>query len=141
MNTPLFAVVLSCVGMPALLLGQTRASAADRPCVKSLELPTRGLLAAGAGSSGTVVATVLIAKDGSVQRLDLTGGNRVLQGEVRVAIGLSKFDSVCQGQNVEFIFAFTLEDPPTDAIIPPAVQFLPPNRFELTFRRLKPRVD
>jgi hypothetical protein len=141
MNTLLCAVVLGWFVIPAVLTGQTRIAAADHSCVKSLELPTRGLLAARAGTSGTVHATGRIGEDGQLDKLDLTDANRILQGEVRVAMNLSKFDARCKGQSVEFIFAFTLEGPATDYIIPPAVRFAPPNRFELTFRRVKPNVD
>jgi len=139
MNMPLCAVVLSWIIVPAVLPGQTRTSVGDYSCVRSLELPTRGLFAARAGTSGSVHVVVWIAKDGQVGKLDLTGANPILQAEVRVAMNLSKFDSRCEGQSLEFSFAFRLEAPPTDNIIPPAVQFIPPNRFELTFRRVKPQ--
>jgi hypothetical protein len=94
--------------------------------------------AARAGAPGEVYAVVRIGKDGQVDKLDLTGANQGLQAEVRVAMNLSKFDVRCEGESLRFIFAFTLEDPPTDNIVPPGVRFLPPNRFELIFRRVKP---
>ncbi len=86
-------------------------------------------------------AVVKINKNGQVGSLDLFGDNKALRAEVEVAINLSKFDARCGGRVVEFIFAFTLEDPPTDNIVPPAVRFSPPNRFELTFRKVKPNID
>jgi hypothetical protein len=141
MNMLLCVVVFAWFVTPAMLKGQTRTSTADHSCVKSLKLPTSGLFAARAGTSGTVHATIRIGEDGQLDKIDLTDGNRILQAEVRVAMNLSKFDVRCKGQSVEFIFAFTLEDPPIDNIVPPAVSFVPPNRFELTFRRVKPIVD
>jgi hypothetical protein len=113
----------------------------DLSCVTSLELPTHGLLAAAAAESGTVDAEFYLDADGQVSKLELRGGNPGLRGEVRVAIELSKFAARCKGRQLKFIFAFTLEDPPTDSILPPAVRFVPPNRFELTFRRVKPNYD
>ena len=47
----------------------------------------------------------------------------------------------CEDRTIEFVFAFKLEDPPTDHIVPAAVRFVPPNRFELVFRRIKPILD
>lgn len=82
-----------------------------------------------------------IGKKGQLSKLTLTGGNPGLRGEARVAMNLSRFAAKCQGRSLEFVFAFTLEDPPTDSIIPPGVRFVPPNRFELIFRRVKPIVD
>jgi hypothetical protein len=113
----------------------------DLSCVDSLELPTRGLLAAGAGSSGVVHAAAGIGKDGKLSNLRMDGGNRGLRGEVRVAMNLSKFAAKCRDRTIDFVFAFTLEDPPTDSIIPPGVSFVPPNRFELVFRKVKPSLD
>ena len=53
-------------------------------------------------------------------------------------MNLSQFAARCEDRTIEFVFAFKLEDPPTDHIVPPAVRFVPPNRFELIFRRIKP---
>ena len=119
----LFAVVLSWVAIAAVLSAQTKTLTADYSCVESLELPTRGLLASTAGTSGTVHAAVRIGKDGQINKLDLTGANRVLQAEVRVAMNLSKFAVQCEGKSLDFIFAFTLEDPATDHTIPPGRTF------------------
>lgn len=141
MNMPLCAALLSWVVVPALLTGQTQNSTADYSCTKSLELPTKGLFAAGAKTSGTIEAVVRISKDGLVDQLHLTGRDPDLQAEVRAVMSLSKFDSRCVGQSLKFVFAFTVEDPATDNIIPPRVQFMPPNRFQLTFRRVKPNFD
>jgi hypothetical protein len=129
------------IAIPQFLPAQERPGASDLSCVESLELPTRGLLAAGAGKSGTVTAAIHIGDGGQVDSVELTGDNNILKGEVRVAVNLSHFAPKCSGREFRVVFAFTLEDPPTDSIIPPAVKFVPPNRFELTFRRLKPIVD
>jgi hypothetical protein len=72
---------------------------------------------------------------------NLTGGNDALQAEVRVAVNLSRFKPECKGRKIEIVYVFTLQDPPTDTVIPPAVRFVPPNRFELTFRRVKPNPE
>ena len=124
-----------------LLQAQEPLVGPDLSCISSLELPTRGLLAAGAGTSGTVHAAAEIGKEGQLSKLRLTGGNPGLQGEVRVAMNLSQFAARCHDRTVECVFGFTLEDPPTDSIIPPGVRFVPPNRFELVFRRVKPSYD
>lgn len=115
--------------------------ASDLACAVSLELPTRGLLAAGAGSSGVVEATLRIGDGGQPAEVKLTGGNGALQGEVRVALGLSTFAKECKGRDIQLVYSFELQDPPTDAIIPPAVRFVWPNRFEVVFRRVKPNID
>jgi hypothetical protein len=65
----------------------------------------------------------------------------MLKGEVQVAMQLSRFASRCSGKEIKLVFMFTLTDPPVDSVLPPAVQFVPPNRFELTFRRLRANVD
>jgi hypothetical protein len=110
----------------------------DWSCVTSLELPTHGLIAARAGSSGTVNAHLRLGENGKVSELRLTGDSPALEGEVRVAIELSKFARRCKGRTIDLIFSFTLEDPPGDSIIPPRTRFFPPNRFDLVFRKLKP---
>ena len=125
----------------ALVRAQTPASGIDLACVTYLELPTRGLHAARAGSSGTVFAAGRIGKKGRLTLLQLRGGNRGLQGEVRVAMNLSQFAARCEDRTIKFVFAFKLEDPPTYNLIPPGVRFVPPNRFELIFRRLRPILD
>jgi hypothetical protein len=141
MSLRVLVVAISCTALTPVVRAQDPGSRFDFSCIDFLELPTRGLLAAGAGTSGTVRAVAKIGKKGQLSKLTLTGGNRGLQGEVRVAMNLSRFAGKCQGRSVEFVFAFTLEDPPTDSIIPPGVRFVPPNRFELIFRRVKPIVD
>lgn len=110
----------------------------DWSCVTSLELPTHGLIAARAGASGTVNAHLRLGKNGKVSELRLTGDSPALEGEVRVAIGLSRFAPRCKGRAIDLIFSFTLEDPLGDSIIPPRTRFFPPNRFDLVFRKLKP---
>jgi hypothetical protein len=110
-------------------------------CVQFLELPTRGLFAARAGDSGTVHASIQIGNDGGLSKLDLSGGNPGLQAEVRVAMNLSQFAEACKGSTVEFVFAFTLKDPPTDSIAPPGVRFIPPNRFEFVFLRVRKNLE
>lgn len=123
-----------------LLHGQGAANA-DLSCVDFLELPTRGVIAAAAGTSGVVRAVAHIGEQGRLSSLELDGGGTRLQGEVRVAINLSQFASKCHDRTVEFVFAFTLQGPPTDSILPPGVRFRPPNRFELVFRQLKPIIE
>jgi hypothetical protein len=124
-----------------VLHGQKPLSNVDLSCVDSLELPTRGLLAAGAGHSGVVHAVARIGNEGRLSSLRLEGGNPGLRGEVRVAMNLSRFATKCRDRTMEFVFAFTLEGPPNDSILPPGVRFVPPNRFELVFRQIKPNYD
>ena len=119
-------------------LGDEAAARVGLSCATSLELPTHGIMAAKAGTSGVVTAKIHIGEAGQVSDLQLSSDNRYLEGEVRVAIDLSKFAARCKRRVLELIFSFTLQDPPTDSIVPPAVRFLPPNRFELIFRRVKP---
>ena len=134
-------LLFSGIAFTVPLSGQTRIAPSDFSCVESLELPTRGLLAAGAGKSGTVSAIVHIGDGGHVEKLELVGDNKILNAEVRVAMNLSQFTAKCSGRQFGLVFEFVLEDPPTNTLIPPAVRFLPPDRFALTFRRLKPIVD
>ena len=137
MRGAILAAALSVTTVPML---QGQKPSRDLSCVTSLELPTRGLLAA-AGESGVVNAVIQIGTDGRLSHLELIGGNRLLRGEVRVAMNLSKFAAGCDGRTIEFVFAFTIASPPADSIRPPGVRFLPPNRFELVFQRVKPIYD
>ena len=134
-------VVLLVVCASSAALAQDAATTTDLSCVTSLKLPTHGFLAARAGTSGVVTAKIHIGDAGRVAELRFVSDNRYLQGEVQVAIELSTFAAQCDGRVLELVFSFTLEDPPADTIIPPAVQFLPPNRFALIFRRVKPSHD
>lgn len=120
---------------------QARESRVDLSCVTALELPTHGLLAARAPRSGTVHATIEIGPGGDISRINFASDSPTLEGEVRVALNLSRFSQHCAGRSVDFVFSFTLEDPPTDYILPPSTRFVPPNRFEFIFRRVKASVD
>jgi hypothetical protein len=122
-------------------VAQGQAQGPSLACAASLELPTRGLLASGAGTSGVVEATVHIGSGGHPAEVKLTGGNGALQGEVRVALSLSTFAEDCEGRDIKLVYAFELQDPATDSIVPPAVRFVWPNRFEFVFRRVKPSID
>ena len=62
--------------MSPVLHGQKAASNVDLSCVDSLELPTRDLFAARAGSSGVVLAVAPTGKEGKLSNLRLEGGNR-----------------------------------------------------------------
>ena len=57
--------------MSPVLHGQKAASNVDLSCVDSLELPTRDLFAARAGSSGVVHAVAPTGKDGKLSNLRL----------------------------------------------------------------------
>jgi hypothetical protein len=71
----------------------------------------------------------------------MNGGDPSLQGEVQAAVSVSRFKTRCAGRKVKFVFVFTLiEENPSDNVIPPFVRFVPPNRFELTFHRVKPNL-
>ena len=118
-----------CVVSAAMLQAQTPASNTDLSCVRTLSLPTTGAFAARAGTSGSVRAAVAIGKKGEMARLDLDGENPVLNAEVRVAMSLSQFAERCENRTLILMFAFTLKDPMTDYIAPPAVSYIPPNRF------------
>lgn len=136
------ALVLMALSLNAPCVAQQQpAGFADLVCTTSLMLPTHGILAATATASGVVTTEGKIAVDGEIADLEIHGGDLALQSEVRIAMQLSKFAARCKGRKVRFIFSFTLQDPPTDSILPPEVHFLPPNRFELTFRRRKPNLD
>ena len=123
------------------VLAQEPMPGTNLACIESLTLPTRGLLAARAGHSGTVEAVVNVTSADSPPEVILHGDNPLLEGEVQVALSLSRFGPRCAGSRISFSFVFKLEDPPTDSIVPPAVRFMPPNRFELTFRRVKANLD
>jgi hypothetical protein len=114
---------------------------ADLSCVSSLELPTHGLLAARARQSGTVTASLQIGPGGSLAKSHFASDDPALEREVQIALNLSRFKKSCAGKKVEIIFSFELEDPPADSVLPPDVRFLPPNRFELVFRRVSPNLD
>jgi hypothetical protein len=107
----------------------------DLSCVLSLHLPT-DIDAAKSQQSGIVTVQIRRVAPNVVD-INLFGGNAALQNDVRAAMRLSLFAGRCKNQDT-FIFAFTFLDPPTGSILPPSVAFLPPNWFELTFRRRKP---
>jgi hypothetical protein len=123
---------------------EEQASAMDVSCVTSLHLPTHGFFAARAPHSGTVHATVHLGTGGTPSKTQLvtdTPNPEGLEAEVRTALAGSDFAPRCAGRALEFFFAFTLEEPPADSILPPTVRFVPPNRFELVFRKVKPNYD
>jgi hypothetical protein len=122
--------------------GKTLPPRASLSCVQSLFLPTTGRLAAHASGSGRVRATVTIGPKGDAVHLDTDGGDNFLKAEVMVAVEQSQFRTQCAGKKVVFDFDFTIvEEYPTDDVAPPLVRFVPPNRFELAFRRVKPIID
>jgi hypothetical protein len=126
------------------ILAQQQRSSSDLSCITSLELPTHGFLAARAPNSGIVHASVEIGPEGRLSKVQLTTDSSMsegLEGEVRVALGDSHFAQRCVGRTLRFVLSFKLEDPPTDSILPPTVRFVPPNRFDLVFRRLKSNLD
>lgn len=141
MNSRVSALAALSVALSSLLSGQEPGLDRRLSCVASLELPTQGLFAARAATSGTVTAVISLDAGGRLAALKLTGNDEFLKGEVGVSLSGSRFTPKCRHRSVEVIYSFTLEDPATDLIIPPAVRFVPPNRFELTFRRVKPNVD
>jgi hypothetical protein len=136
-----FVTLLASIAAVGSGLADESGPTADLSCVKSLDLPTHGIIASGSPESGVVTAEIQVGEKGDLADLRLSGGNQLLQGEVRVAIQLSTFAAQCKGRVLKFLFSFTLQEPATDSILPPAVQYLPPNRFELTFRRRKPTYD
>jgi hypothetical protein len=69
------------------------------------------------------------------------GDNRLLKAEVDVAMQLSQFAARCYNKKLTFEFRFTLEDPEGDNLLPPSVVFVPPNRFDLIFRKLAPIIE
>ncbi len=73
--------------------------------------------------------------------MQFTSDDPALEREVQIALNLSKFKKSCAGRKFELVFSFELADPPADSVLPPDVRFLPPNRFELVFRRVKPNID
>jgi len=114
----------------------------DLSCVVSLDLPTHGILAARAPNPGTVHATLSIGPGGRLTKMLLatdTARPEGLEAEVSIALRGSDFAARCDGRQIELFFAFSLQDPAVDSILPPAVRSVPPNRFEITFRRVKPQ--
>jgi hypothetical protein len=141
MKTKGAATLALCAAIAAAVNAQTPPADTDLSCFTSLLLPTTGAFAARAGTSGTVRARFAIGKQGELSSLDIMGENQVLNAEVRVALSLSQAAARCKNRTVELVFAFTLKDPMTDYIAPPGVRFMPPNRFELTFLRVRPNID
>lgn len=124
-----------------ILFAQSQTSAGDLSCIESLELPTKGLLAARAQTSGVVRATISLGKEQKPDKVDLSGSDNLLTNEVRVAINLSRFSNHCAGRTLVLVFAFNLEEPAVDTVMPPAVRFKPPNRFEIDVRRVNGNID
>jgi len=110
-------------------------------CVQTLALPTQGVFAPHASSSAAVRVMVTIGEGGRVKEAVLRGGDKILQAEVKAALELSEFRTDCASKTEEITFSFKLIDPPVSAMLPPAVRFIPPNTFEIVYRRIRPRVE
>ena len=100
---------------------QGRVPHGDLSCMSSLELPTHGLLAARASSSGTVKASLQVGPRGSLSKTTFTSDDPILEREVQIALGLSVFGKRCAGRTLEVVFSFLLQDPPRYLTLPPAV--------------------
>jgi len=127
--------------LPLLCTAQGSMPLHELGCVGALELPTRSILSARAVTSGTVIVTVQVGIDGKAAQIDMLGESAALKGEVQVAMTLSTFLPKCAGKKLELVFAFKLEDPPSESILPPGVRYMPPNRFELIVRKVKANQD
>lgn len=135
-------VLLLCIYWAISLGPQPSYAQDDFGCVESLVLPKTGIFAARAEGSGSVHALITVADSGGLKRLDMNGGDHALEGEVMMAMKASRFKPRCAGQMLSFVFDFTiLEENPSDHVFPPMIKVVPPNRFELTFRRVKGVVD
>jgi hypothetical protein len=133
----LAAVAAFIATSPLFVLGICFAEPAptDLSCVLSLHLPT-DIDATKAEQSGVVTVQIRRLAPDAVD-ISVSGGSPALQSDVRASMALSHFTGRCKDPE-EYIFAFSFLDPQTDSLLPPSVSFLPPNRFEMTFRRRKP---
>ena len=127
-----------------LFLGQGAFSARGAEpmkCVARLDLPSVVILARNAESGGTVHAAVFIGPDGTLERLELDGGEKVLQVETQIHLKNSTFRSGCSGQKINLYYEFHFEGKPTRDDVPPRLVFEPPDKFVIYLRRMPPIVN
>ena len=141
MRTTILLASCCAAALPLLCTAQASMPLHELGCVGALELPTRSILSSRAVTSGTVIVTVQVGIDGKAAQIDMLGESAALKGEVQVAMTLSTFLPKCAGKKLELVFAFKLEDPPSESILPPGVRYMPPNRFELIVRKVKANQD
>lgn len=97
-------------------------------CVRRIQVPEYSPVARQARLTGTAATTVTLGEGGAVERVDVTGVDRLLKDYVERAIRLSEFSPECRGERLSFLFTFSLRYPP-DHFPRPSLAFSPPNHF------------
>ena len=130
--------------LPALLIvvllgcaSQTPNEDRDLACVQQLELPSYPAIADSARVEAGVSAAVLLANDGSVEKVSVqtTSGldyaGKLFFPSVEKAMKASKFMASCAGSTVHIAFDFPFPTRSETGETVQTVRFMHPNRFEV----------
>jgi hypothetical protein len=139
MNTARFviAAALACAAAACASKASTPSNDERMACVDKLELPSFPAIADSARVEAGVSAAVLLAKDGTVEKVTMgptTGleyAAKLFYPAVEKAMKASKFQASCGGNTVllAFDFPFPLRSESGETI--QTVRFKTPNRFEI----------
>ena len=121
----LLTMLMACVGVAFAQSNQDTES--NTSCVERLQMPVYPPLARVAWVSGSVVASVVVASDGTMHANVV--GYPLLTATVDKALHASTFRASCGAKTVKLLFDFTIDkglDPATDL---QRVSFSYPNQF------------
>ena len=131
-----------------LLLSLSQAAAGQAPesniaCVERLEIPSYPPIAGWARISGTVIATVKLTADGSIESRNLAvepSSAKLLVPAVDGALSDSVFSKTCVGKSVTLVFNFVQGDEFDRRGTTDRVSFGNSNQFWITrgYRSIQP---
>jgi hypothetical protein len=110
-------------------------------CIERLDIPGYPPLAASAGVSLTISATVLLSPDGTIQETKLIaiGPNEksksLFVSAVQTALNQSTFQKACAGKLIDLTYDFALDDNPKFKELVSRISFTYPNKFWIVTRR------
>lgn len=115
------------------------ADQSDLHCIEDMEVPQKH--AAAAYTSGTVEASVIIGSDGKPELVKLQSGSKLLRNEVEFYLKYrTRYSTTCKGQQVSLYFTYAIEGELAEELSS-TVHFLPPNRFVIVSRPVRPVAD
>jgi len=132
-HRPMTCFVLLASGL--LFFGMHR-SEDQQICIAQFVAPRVGSDIRG-GMKGSVEARVLVGADGKPVRVDVSGGNPLLEGTVARALDQWRFCSCTSQREIMIKFSFKLEPPATDFWAPTRVRFKSNGTVEVTMNHAK----
>jgi hypothetical protein len=129
------------LGLTLLFIGLTPLSAGPNSldCVKDMEIPQKHTLVAY--TTGNVEAVVTVGSYGRLKSVDIKSPNIQLRTEVEFYLRYhTVYSPSCRGQRVNFSFTYAIEGPLADELST-TLHFLPPNRFLVVSRPVRPIID